>query len=72
MLPKSSITGPSGTVVPPFNCTENVSVAVELSSVDVAVTVTSTEPVALLPGVSTRLPFPSNDAASFAASELET
>ena len=49
-----------------------MSLAVELSSLDVAVTVTSTEPVALLSGVSTRLPLLSKDAVSFAASELET
>ena len=78
MLPADSIAvnatppSPPSPPSPPFNCTENVSVAVELSSVDVAITVTSTEPVALLFGVSTRLPFPSNDAASFAGSELET
>ena len=59
-------------VPPPFNCTENVSLAVELSSLDVAVTVTSTEPDASPTGVSTRLPLPSNDAVSFAESELET
>ena len=58
---------------PPFNCTENVSLTDDvISSFDVAVTVTSTEPVAPLPGVSTRLPLPSSDAVSFAGSELET
>ena len=52
--------------------TENVSLAVELSRLDVAITVTLTVPVASPTGVRTRSPFPSNYAVSFAASELET
>ena len=51
--------------------TEKVSLAVELSRLDVAITVTLTVPVASPTGVRTRSPLPLNDAVSFAESELE-
>ena len=67
-VPTSSIgvsTGPS--------CTENVCSADDvLSSFDVAVTVTSTELMALPSGVRTKSPLPSNDAVSFVGSETLT